>query len=519
MAYEPHAFDRCVSLLICIADHEDENNNYDAVRSKISGFFQPYLSGTHASLGQRLAVVEDCLGSQDIRRRSLGIKLLSTALDGPSWTGSGLNEFGARPRDYGYCPNHDQLVDWRTSFVNLAVRLANSDDQDMKTRARRVLANEFRGLWHHEAMREKLVEAARVINDHMPWGEGWKAVRSIIYFDYRNQKDEAEPEPLPRSLADLDRDLEPHDLIAKIKTYVLGKGHDCWTLDDAFDDSSDNKYRDAENRLAAKAIDLGESFATSDHKLNDLGSELFSTEWMPYRRAFGKGLAKGSHNFRESWKDLLEQLARTTGSHHDFSVIGGFIEEVAAQDYTLSKELLDECAAHSELRTVLVALHPSNSFTEADLDRCMALLDNQEVGTWMFGPILWRDNYAHLPSERLLELAQKLLSKANGDETLLEALSMKLHGKNSTEDVLGLEFRKLGLKAGSCRECCGNFLAAISGHVIFRFLRRRGQEAWVRGAETRFPSHRPCASGSGRRRAAPRAAWARSLRRAARSGS
>ena len=63
-------------------------------------------------------------------------------------------------------------------------------------------------------------------------GEGWKAVRSIIYFDYRNQKDEAEPEPLPRSLADLDRDLEPHDLIAKIKTYVLGKGHDCWTLDD-----------------------------------------------------------------------------------------------------------------------------------------------------------------------------------------------------------------------------------------------------------------------------------------------
>ena len=232
-----------------------------------------------------------------------------------------------------------------------------------------------------------------------------------------------------------------------------------------------------------------------------------------------KALRRARTIFRESWKDLLEQLARTTGSHHDFSVIGGFIEEVAAQDYTLSKELLDECAAHSELRTVLVALHPSNSFTEADLDRCMALLDNQEVGTWMFGPILWRDNYAHLPSERLLELAQKLLSKANGDETLLEALSMKLHGKNSTEDVLGLEFRKLGLKAGSCRECCGNFLAAISGHVIFRFLRRRGQEAWVRGAETRFPSHRPCASGSGRRRAAPRAAWARSLRRAARSGS
>ena len=72
---------------------------------------------------------------------------------------------------------------------------------------------------------------------------------------------------------------------------------------------------------------------------------------------------------------------------------------------------------------------------------------------------------------------------------------------------------------GSCRECCGNSLAACSGHVKGPFFRRRGQVAWVRWAERGFPSRRPFASGSGRRRAAPRAASARSRRRAARSGS
>jgi hypothetical protein len=72
---------------------------------------------------------------------------------------------------------------------------------------------------------------------------------------------------------------------------------------------------------------------------------------------------------------------------------------------------------------------------------------------------------------------------------------------------------------GSCRECCGNSLAARSGHVKVRFLRRRGQGASARWAERGSPIRRPCASGSGRRRAAPRAAWARSRRRAARSGS
>ena len=78
--------------------------------------------------------------------------------------------------------------------------------------------------------------------------------------------------------------------------------------------------------------------------------------------------------------------------------------------------------------------------------------------------------------------------------------------------------RQLGGRRGSCRECGGNSRAAGSGHVRLA-LRRRGQGASARGAETGFPSRRPCASGSDRRPGAPRAASARFPRRAARSGS
>ncbi|WP_211238734.1 hypothetical protein, partial [Roseivivax isoporae] len=438
-------------------DHE--NNRYDAVRDMISRFFQPYQSGTHASLEQRLAAVAECLGSESTGRRSLGTKLLSMALDGPPWTGFGVNEFGARPRDYGYHPDHDQLVEWRTAFINLTVRFAYSNDKDIKSRARQVLANEFRGLWHHQAMRETLVEAAKVINDHQPWGEGWRAVRSIIYFDHIRQKDEPEPEPLPQTLVDLERDLKPRDLIAKIQTYVLSKRHDHWALDGEFEESSDDEHRDAQDRFTKKAKDLGESFAASDHELDELGSELFSGDWMSYRKAFGIGFAKGSQNYRGGWRGLLEHLAQSSSSNQDFAVIGGFIEEVAANDPALSRELLDECAKHSELRNVLVDLHPWNDFTENDLDRCMALIDNEETRTEMFGSILWRDNYAHLPSERLLELAQKILAKSDGDGTLLVAFSMKLHGKDTADDTLGPELRKLGLKAAS------NFLLAGHGDL------------------------------------------------------
>jgi hypothetical protein len=230
---------------------------------------------------------------------------------------------------------------------------------------------------------------------------------------------------------------------------VLGKGHDYWAFDDEFDNSSDDKYRAAEDRLAATATELGESFAASDHTLDELGDDLFSNDWMPYRKAFGVGFAKGVHNYREGWQGLLEHLSNSSGSNHDFAVIGGFIEEVAANDIGLSRELLDECAEHPELQKVLVGLHPWNDFTEADLDRCIALLDQEETRTWMFGPILWRDNCSHLPSQRLLELAQKLVMKSDGDDTLLEALSMKLHGEDPAVDTLGPELRKLGLEAAT----------------------------------------------------------------------
>ena len=57
LAYDASAFDRCVNLLIHLADYEGEENNYDSIRDKITRFFQAYLSGTHASRDQRIAVM------------------------------------------------------------------------------------------------------------------------------------------------------------------------------------------------------------------------------------------------------------------------------------------------------------------------------------------------------------------------------------------------------------------------------------------------------------------------------
>lgn len=447
LAYEASTFDRCVRLLIRVADYEDENNNYDAVRDKITKLFQAYLSGTHAPLDQRISVVNECLSSDVAGRRSLGFRMLSTALSGPPWTGYGTNEFGARPRDFGFQPNHDELVQWRSAFIDIAVQLGTSGDPDLEGPARETLTNVFRGIWRHKAMREKLVDAAKKLNSHRPWVEGWKAVRSTIYFDHTKRKGKDDFEPLPNRLAELERELAPDELVPTIMAYVLGKGHDYWALDADFDHQDTNKFRESGKRIEAKAIQLGEDFAASDHELEELGPNLFSSDGMPYRVTFGMGLAKGGHDLRAIWQQLINQLERQTEGGKDFGVFAGFIEQVHSDDPALARELLDQCAQHCQLRNVLVGLHPRRKFAETDLDRCVALLDDPVIHPRMYGPILWREEYAHLPESRVLDLAQRLLCQPNGDDVVLEALSMKLPDHEEAADTLESSLRKIGLRA------------------------------------------------------------------------
>lgn len=293
LAYELNAFGRCIRLLIHLADYEKENDGNHSLTRQITNFFQAYLSGTHATLEQRIAIMNECFSSDVPRRKSLGFKMLSTALE-DRWTGFGSNAFGARPRDYGLHPNHDELVQWRCAFIDEAVQLGTSGDPALEVPARQVMANTFRGMWNQQAIREKLIDAARKLHEYHPWGEGWKAIRTMIYIHHHTKcKKSNNVEPIPDCLVELEKELEPHDLLPTIMMYVLSRVHGPWTLDTDFDHNDHNKYQAAERRLTTKAFQLGEEFAVSSNNFDELGPNLFSNDYMPYRTAFGRGLAKG----------------------------------------------------------------------------------------------------------------------------------------------------------------------------------------------------------------------------------
>lgn len=451
LAYEPQAFDRCVKLLLRVAQFEDPESNHDPIGEKVAQFFQSYLSGTHATLEQRAVILRSALWSTDPRTRSMGLKMLSKALDGPPWSGMGMGDFGARPRDFGYDPDHAQLVQWRHLFIDLAVEAGVDTDTDLSRRAREVLANEFRGLWGHKAVLDRLVNAATTLNEHRPWTEGWKAIQSTIFFDYRKKPTDVDATPVPTNLLALRDSLAPKDLVSKIKAHLFGKNHDLWSLDPEFDHDDASKYQTAQQRIADRVAGLGEQFGLSDLGLDQLGAELFSTSYLPYGRAFGIGLARGAKVPTARWIELVEVLRRSGITNYNCSVLSGFIEEVGRLCPGLDRRLLDECLIDPILRPAIVMLHPSHDFGEADLDRCMKALVNQDVGAWSFGGLIWRKEFESLPKAKILELAARILEKPDGDRVLLDALHMKLHDTDKAVDVLGPDLRRMALAAATAQ--------------------------------------------------------------------
>ena len=449
LAYYPEYFERAVEVLLQVAEHEDTENNYDSVRGKLKGLFQLYLSGTHANLEQRASVVRVCLCSNVPTRQEIGLKLLSSALESDRWSGHSMMEFGARPRDYGHNPNFDERLQWLRRFIKISVEVSNFGESTLASSARQLVASRFRFLWRYPDLRPDLYSIALDLNDKAPWLEGWRAVCSALYYDYRKSLSSSELESVKSQLLMLKDELSPKDLVSKIEALVINPGQQSWLLDDEFDEQNPKKYEDARVRLENRAFGYGEQVGKMPAMLQLLAMKLFDSNHAPNRMAFGRGLMSSSAKPRWTWDILIEALHSLESKLFNYSVLSGALEELSNLDKQLTFELLNEAADDELLKPIIVGLHPYSSFSEVDFDRCVNVFESIEGHVQGIERLFWQDEYLNVAYSKLVDLAKKLLFKANGDCVLLEALTMRLHGKVKSEDILGEELRKIALRAAA----------------------------------------------------------------------
>ena len=469
IAYEAELFGRCVNLLAKFALTEREGENRNSIQNRLFALFSLYLSGTEANPDARENLVRRFLVSDKPNEQRLGLGMLRAALRSHHWVAVGNFEFGARPRSYGYQPRtYGERDQWFMRFVALTREIATGEDVHLSTQVRALLASELRGLWAYPRLREALVDCAMSLNEQQPWLEGWRAVRSIKYYDYRRtggtkllDKLDERPESerpsdegtktyiLGAELLDkLDEALKPEQLVDEVRTYVLGVGHELFALDEESNSDDSRGWQEANGRAAARAYDLGRVVADEAPVLDELSEELFMAQ-NGYLSEFGKGVASKCDDLQGLWARLVEWLELADDQARQCNVLCGVLEVIHSRDESLARQILDEAAQNHVLRKFIVNLHLMIPLERTDVERLLRSLDFEDTPSRQFGMLAWQRPPDTLSEADIRDLMLKMLDRPDGAEVVLDGLSIRLHVLKDDNLTLSPDLKRVGMLAST----------------------------------------------------------------------
>jgi hypothetical protein len=191
IAYDASLFARCARLILKMAEVGDVEDKSNEALNVFQSLFLLCLSGTHATIEQRLGVIEPLLASDDLKRRRIAVTALEAALEAWHFLAFGGFEFGARSRDYGYWPRtQDEVKHWFASVLKCTQSLACSE-APLASELRAVIADQFRGLWIKAGIYDELEQVCAAIRADRFWRDGWIAVRETLHFDEKVLSPEA----------------------------------------------------------------------------------------------------------------------------------------------------------------------------------------------------------------------------------------------------------------------------------------------------------------------------------------
>ena len=450
IAYDAELFERCVNLLVPLAiDAAHDNHPQSDVPGRLSGLFALYLSATEAGLDTRERTIRRFLFSVHKDERKAGLAMLETALKSGHWASfASTFEFGARPRSFGYHPPTQQEHDrWFLRFILVACEAATHADAELSDHARELLAGELRELWQNPALRPVLKTSAAALHDHRSWPEGWRAIRSIKYFDYRTVQGQEMPDGIDL-LDELDDLLRPAKLSDEVRTYVCDVGHRHFSLLDEFDLDDQTNSKESHRRAAVRAHDLGVATCNHPEVLDEISQHLFTSE-SDFVMDFGQGLATACVDPRVLWDRLVGYLQIAGDRTGHCLVLRGALNAIYKRDEVLARTILRETATNRMLRRFIVSLHLSAPMSRETISVFDRALEFDDTPLDQFAQLAWQRPPGALTEALLNDLFSVLLGRPHGAQVILTGLSMRIRALKDDEFVFGADLKRLGLLASA----------------------------------------------------------------------
>jgi hypothetical protein len=314
LSYESTGFEDVIARLFDFACSEEIGDNYNSIRDRVDNLFHLILSGTHATVDQRLIAIKSLLISNNSIRSNLGIHLINEMLKTTSFIAYNF-DFGSMKRDYGYHPktNLDQyewyfkVLEFCTYYLNV-IRFRDS--------IKMLISNNFRSLAKIGLLDELDKIIRNVIIDDT-WPEIWVSIHVALQFDK-----EIIPEKIISKLQNLLDLTKPSNLIDEFKVYVSSNNQIFYTIDDIdleINENSKSAYTIGQ-RFGENTDLLQENLSllveTGNNRLLDFGSGLVNSN-TPFEILFNiifnyiissksdvrpiiiKGMLRGINNYKK----------------------------------------------------------------------------------------------------------------------------------------------------------------------------------------------------------------------------
>ncbi|MEA2895136.1 MAG: hypothetical protein QOJ84_751, partial [Bradyrhizobium sp.] len=429
IAYDASLFDRCGAAMIPFALAEPSDDRTHPIGGALEGLCHIYLSGTHATIEQRVRVVDGCLCSNEPKNRSLGLQLLDALLQADHFSGTHSFQFGVWVRDYGYWPNtREEIAHWFVSTLQLARRFASKNDETASV-VRSKIADSIRSIWFlGSEVQEQFEAIAGEIVAKNYWQEGWIAARSVL----SRPPDGADVAAVQR-LRNFECRLRPKNIAEQVRAVVLTRSWGAFDYAEMDDDGEiePEKPMARYEKANAAAEELGKIIYSDEAVFEALLPDLVGGDagrLVP----FGKGLALVSADRRRIWDQLTQALAGTEETKRNAGVLIGFLSGLFTVDQRLCEVLLEEAVAHETLGAWFPILQTSVTISKAGANRLKRSVTLGKARVRTFESLGWGRSSEAISGEDLRTIILSLAKQENGYGIATDILWMRF-GSNADQ--------------------------------------------------------------------------------------
>ncbi len=233
IAYDPENFFSATMLLIKFLKSEKKGEKRNSIRDIVYKLFHIVLSGTHATINQRLKIVDIIIKSTCELENELALKLIDELLETCGFVGQIIGENTSRKRDYGYVPkSKEEYRLWYITILKYCESLILN--KIFKEEIKEIIANNFRNIASC-GFYDELEELVRKVLEIETWPQIWISIGVIKHYD-KNKV----PKEIMIRLNKLQDECKPQTIDDKIIVFLSKGKHIFWEIDDIYENEKKN---------------------------------------------------------------------------------------------------------------------------------------------------------------------------------------------------------------------------------------------------------------------------------------